>query len=104
MLRLKTLLQLLEALVQLLPLAPFLVILKATSDRKTCTLCATEVPNACKSLLQANHAPPSHQLLALTDLELQVTELLDVLFCDAAGNGLVEQVEQANDYAREDTG
>ena len=56
-LKLETLLQLLETLVDLLPLAPFLVILEATSDGKTGALGTTEVPHARKSLLQADHYP-----------------------------------------------
>ena len=102
-LKLKTLLQLLEALVHLLPLAPFLVVLKSPSDRKTRTLRTSEVPYACKSLFQAHHSPSSDQLLALADLELQVAKLFDVLFRDAAGNGFVEQVEETDDYTGEDT-
>ena len=100
---LKTLLQLLEALVYLVPLAPFLVVLKSSSDGETGALCASEVPYARKSLLQSHHTPSSDQLLALADLELQVTKLFDVIFRDAAGNGFIEQVEETDDYPREDT-
>ena len=102
-LNLETLLQFLEVLVYVLPLAPFLVVLESSGDGKTRTLCTSEIPHACKSLLQAHDSPPSYQLLALADLELQVAKLFDVVFSDAAGNGFVEQVEETDDYAREDT-
>lgn len=99
--RLQTFLQLLEALVDLLPLTPLLVIFETTSNWQTSAVRTTHVPDSSESLFQANDAPARHQLLALADLELQVPELLHVFLRDAVCQAVVEHVEQTNDYFRE---
>lgn len=99
---LEALLELLEALVDLLPLSPLLVaLLETASNRQTGTLVATDTPNARNGLLQTDNTPARDELLALANLELQVAHLLDFLLRDALGEAVVEEVEETDNNARE---